>query len=82
MILKFPIIDKTTLEDGSQRWVLDIEPHWFATVGFILESMEGYCIYTTVFEGKKQFLQLDIPPDYITEMEHALSEIEDYLERN
>ena len=72
-------VEETKLTDGSMRLLLDIEPHLFVTIGFILESMEGFCIYTTVRRDGKQFLQIDIPPDYISTMKRLLKDIGVYL---
>ncbi len=76
----FHFVGEQQLSDGSLRLKLDIDPSLFVTVGFILESLEGCCIYTTVFEEKKQFLQVDIPPDYITTTKQLMDAIESYLD--
>ncbi len=73
-------VEETRLSDGSLRLLLDIEPHRFVTVGFILESMEGFCIYTTVRRDDRQFLQINVPPDFIAQVSGLLQDIESYLE--
>jgi len=70
--LKFNIVERTSLKDGSLRILLELQQSDLIYMGFILESFEGWCIYTTP-RKKEPFLQLDIPHDFITNVEELLS---------
>jgi len=70
--LKFEIIERTNLADGSMRILLELPQSDLIYMGFILESFEGWCIYTTP-RRKEPFLQLDIPIDFISNVEELLS---------
>ena len=69
--MNFKIKSQTFLADNSQRIKLSISGGKLVFLGFILESMEGWCNYTTVRENQP-FLQIDIPADFIDEMHQLL----------
>ncbi|OQX70479.1 MAG: hypothetical protein B6D62_04880 [Candidatus Cloacimonas sp. 4484_275] len=69
--MNFKIISELFLEDGSKRVKILISGEELIFLGFILESLEGWCNYTTV-KKNRPFLQLDIPPDFIGDVENLL----------
>lgn len=75
--MNFKIVEQTDLEDGSLRILLEMPQADLIYMGFILESFEGWCIYTTP-RKKEPFLQLDIPRDFISNVEELLEYLKDW----
>lgn len=74
--MKFSIAGKETLSDGTKRLMLHVHKQELVYLGYILESFEGWCNYTTP-DKKKPFLQVDVTADYIDDFNkliQALSE--------
>ena len=74
--MNFFIADREILRDGTKRFMLNVPKEEFIYLGYILESFEGWCNYTTPNKNKP-FLQVDITPDYIDDFNkliQALSE--------
>jgi len=62
--MDFEIITENILNDRTKRVVLRVAPKDLLYLGYILESFEGWCNYTTI-QKNEPFLQIDITPDYI-----------------
>jgi len=75
--LNFKIVERNNLKDGSLRILLEMPQSELIYIGFILESFEGWCIYTTP-RKKEPFLQLDIPSDFTSNVEELLDYLKDW----
>ena len=74
--MKFSIADRATLTDGTKRLMLNVPKEELIYLGYILESFEGLCNYTTP-KKNEPFLQVDVTHDYIDDFNkliQALSE--------
>ena len=74
--MKFSEAGRETLADGTERLMLNVPKEELIYLGYILESFEGLCNYTTP-DKNEPFLQVDITPDYIDDFNkliQALSE--------
>lgn len=69
--MQFDVISSQRLDDGSRRLVVKIAFKELIYFGYILESFEGWCNYTTI-DKQKQLVQIDISPDYLQETEKLL----------
>jgi len=61
--LNFNLRSEETLKDGTRRILLEVASEDLVYLGFILESFEGWCNYTTV-KKNTPYLQIDVTPDY------------------
>ena len=75
--MKFELISEEILEDNTKRVILSVESEDLVYLGFILESFEGWCNYTTI-KKSKPYLQIDISPDYVNQMEELLNILKDW----
>ncbi|MBN2461621.1 MAG: hypothetical protein JXB60_08435 [Candidatus Cloacimonetes bacterium] len=66
--MKLEIIDIKILNDGTKRYTAEFAEKELVILGFILESMEGWCNYTTV-KNHEILLQIDAAPDFHTEVD-------------
>ncbi|MCK5051673.1 MAG: DUF4911 domain-containing protein [Candidatus Cloacimonetes bacterium] len=74
--MKFSISDRETLVDGTKRFIIKVPRQELIYLGYILESFEGWCNYTTPNKNEP-FLQVDVTPDYLDDFNkliQALSE--------
>ena len=74
--MKFSVANRETLADGTKRLMLNVPKEELIYLGYILESFEGWCNYTTP-DKNEPFLQVDVTPDYIDDFNkliQALSE--------
>ncbi len=74
--MKFFIANKEILADGTERVVINVPREELIYLGYILESFEGWCNYTTP-DKNEPYLQVDAAPDYIDDFNkliQALSE--------
>ena len=74
--MKFSVAGRETLPDGTERLMLNVPKEELIYLGYILESFEGWCNYTTP-DKSEPFLQVDVTPDYINDFNkliQALSE--------
>ena len=58
------IIDEFELEDGCKRINIGISNRERIYLGYILESFEGWCNYTTPVKSRP-IMQVDVAPDFI-----------------
>ena len=75
--MNFKIVERNNLKDGSLRILLEMPQSELIYMGFILESFEGWCIYTTP-RKKEPFLQIDVPPDFSSNVEELLDYLKDW----
>ncbi len=67
-------LDRTVLPDGVVRFRFAMPSENFLYTGYILESLEGLCIYTTP-EDNPDILQVDVVPDLIKEFMLIITEL-------
>jgi hypothetical protein len=60
------------LPDGVVRLHLRVKPADFATLGFRLEALEGWCSYSEDNSTHPRGMMIDIMPDYIEEIKAFL----------
>ena len=75
--MDFKILQETSSEDGSIRLILEIKEADLIYLGYILETMEGCCNYTTISKSPTQ-VKIDTNEDYITELIELLIILEDW----
>ncbi len=62
--MNFEIKERQQLEDGTERFLIQVQKDELIYLGYFLESFEGWCNYTT--PDKNQFiLQVDVTHDYV-----------------
>lgn len=64
--MKFSIADREILVDGTERVVINVPREELIYLGYILESFEGWCNYTTP-DKNEPYLQVDVAPNYIND---------------
>ncbi len=79
--MNFKQIDQKKLNDGSLRILLEVETSQLMYLGYFLESLEGFCNYTTPVR-KEPILQVDIVPDYIEDTLRILEFLKDWKLEN
>jgi len=62
--MNFSIVDRKTLNDGTHRLIIEVPREELVYLGYILESFEGWCNYTTPNKSEP-FLQVDVTADYV-----------------
>jgi len=62
--LNFDIVAEEILEDRTNRIILRVAPEDLVYLGYILESFEGWCNYTTI-QNNEPLLQIDMTHDYV-----------------
>jgi hypothetical protein len=73
--MELKVINKTVLPDGVIRYRLLMPSGNFLSAGYILESLEGLCIYTTP-QDDKNVMQIDVVPDMADEFINILAALE------
>lgn len=71
--MKFDVVEESYIEDGSKRYLIDIESQDQNYFAFIFEAFEGWCIHTMAFKNEKPLLQMDVVPDFIISFEDVLN---------
>ncbi|HPR17230.1 MAG TPA: hypothetical protein PLD62_03185 [Candidatus Cloacimonadota bacterium] len=74
--MNIQIVDESVLNDGMRRYQIAVQDNELIYFGFILESLEGWCNYTT---PDKSFpvLQVDVAADFVSDFR----QIYDFLEK-
>ena len=62
--MNFSITDRKTLQDGTRRLLINVPKEELIYIGYILESFEGWCNYTTPNKSEP-YVQVDVTADYI-----------------
>ncbi len=75
--MKFSVADRKTLLDGTKRVMLNVPREELVYLGYILESFEGLCNYTTPNKNKP-FLQVDITSDYLNDFNKLIKALLDW----
>lgn len=73
--MKIRILEEQKETDDSMVIFLQIAKRDLALFGFLLESFEGWALYTTV-DRDKDILRIDTPKDFYPNVKHFI----DYLE--
>ncbi len=73
-MMKFSIADRETLLDGTERVVINVPREELIYLGYILESFEGWCNYTTP-DKNEPYLQVDVAPDYINDFNKLIQSL-------
>lgn len=73
----FTEINRNILTDGTIRILVSICRNDLVYFGFLLESCEGWCNYTTV-DRQKCLVQIDVVPDFTRDFEKILGLIRDW----
>ncbi len=75
--MRFDIVSSEILNDKTKRVILKVTDEDLFYLGYILESFEGWCNYTTI-RKTEPFLQIDIAPDYINSTEELLNYLKNW----
>ena len=62
--MNIQILEAIELQDGCQRLNIGVSKRELIYLGYILESFEGWCNYTTP-DRSQPILQVDVAPDYV-----------------
>ena len=75
--MQIKTLSEIILPDGVIRYQMEIPSASFLYVGFLLESFEGVCLYTTPDKNKK-VMQIDVVPDYKQQFLQLLKTLRDF----
>jgi len=75
--MQIDTLSEIILPDGVIRFQMEIPSASFLYVGFLLESFEGVCLYTTP-DRKKNVMQIDVVPDYKQQFLQLLKTLKDF----
>ena len=75
--MNFRLMERIALSDGSLRYNISISGAELIFLGYILESFEGWCNYTTR-KDNDNLLQIDVPADYRNSVEELLEYLHDW----
>ncbi|PID28212.1 MAG: hypothetical protein CSB55_06005 [Candidatus Cloacimonadota bacterium] len=70
--MQIEIFKKTELPDGCDRYWLRIPSKEYVTAGFLFESLEGRCNYSTVKKGNERYMEVTVSPDFKTDIEKMI----------
>lgn len=73
--MNIKILEQKKLPDGCTRINISVDDKERIYLGFILESFEGWCNYTTPLR-KKPVLQVDVVPDFLDDFMHLYNFLE------
>ena len=65
------------LEDGSDELIIQTNSQDLQFIGYILESFEGYCNYTTI-DKDKMLLKIVIPKDFRYDVKNIINFLKDF----
>ncbi|RLC56950.1 MAG: hypothetical protein DRH89_04565 [Candidatus Cloacimonadota bacterium] len=75
--MKFSIVDSESLADRTERFIIKVPRKELIYLGYILESFEGWCNYTTPNKNEP-FLQVDVTPDYLDDFNKLIQALIDW----
>ena len=75
--MKFSVADRETLADGTKRLMLNVPKEELIYLGYILESFEGWCNYTTPNKNEP-FLQVDVTLNYIDDFNRLIKALSEW----
>ena len=75
--MKFSIADRKTMADGTERFKIKVPREELIYLGYILESFEGLCSYTTPNKNEP-FLQVDVTSDYIVDFKKLIKALSEW----
>ncbi len=75
--MEYQIIEDRIAPDNSHHLKINLAQCDLVLFGFIFESLEGWCSFTTIKKGKISTLAVDIAPDYY----EATFEVLDFITR-
>lgn len=70
-------ISETILDDEATELIVQTNSTDLQFLGFILESFEGYCNYTTI-DKEKLLLKVTIPKDFKQDVEKIIDHLRSY----
>jgi hypothetical protein len=70
--MKFNIISRKTLQDSTLELVLFTPKEEVITLGYILESFEGWFNYSTI-DSKKQLFRIRVMQDFTSQAEELMT---------
>lgn len=74
--MDFQVESKQELNDGTLRFLIKMSKDKLIKFGYILESLEGWCNYTTP-EKTRPILQVDVAPDFIKDFEVVIKTLKE-----
>ncbi|MCK4358453.1 MAG: DUF4911 domain-containing protein [Candidatus Cloacimonetes bacterium] len=70
-------ISETIMDDEATELIVQTNSTDLQFLGFILESFEGYCNYTTI-DKEKLLLKIIIPKDFKKDVEKIIDHLRSY----
>ena len=70
-------ISETIMDDEATELIVQTNSTDLQFLGFILESFEGYCNYTTI-DKEKLLLKITIPKDFKKDVEKIIDHLRSY----
>lgn len=76
--MQIDIVSEKILDDDATELIVQTNSTDLQFIGFILESFEGYCNYTTI-DKKKMLLRIIIAKDFKQDAEEIIDYLKDYV---
>jgi len=76
--MQIDIVSERILDDETTELIVQTNSTDLQFIGFILESFEGYCNYTTI-DKKKMLLRIIIPKNFKQDVEEIINYLKDYV---
>ncbi|MEA3475889.1 MAG: DUF4911 domain-containing protein [Candidatus Cloacimonadota bacterium] len=76
--MQIDIVSEKILDDEATELIVQTNSTDLQFIGFILESFEGYCNYTTI-DKKKMLLRIIIPKNFKQDVEEIINYLKDYV---
>jgi len=76
--MQIDIVSEKILDDDATELIVQTNPADLQFIGFILESFEGYCNYTTI-DKKRMLLRIIIPKNFKQDVEEIINYLKDYV---
>lgn len=76
--MQIDIVSEKILDDEATELIVQTNSTDLQFIGFILESFEGYCNYTTI-DKKKMLLRIIIPQNFKQDVEEIIDYLQDYV---
>lgn len=75
--MNISVVSTKSLSDGSERFLICVSAAELIYLGYILESFEGLCNYTTPKKGEP-ILQVDVTSDYIQDFNLVIQALQEW----
>jgi hypothetical protein len=71
-------LEENILKDLAVELIVQTSPQDLQILGYILESFDGYCNYSTI-DKQKSIIRIVCPRDFATEVKEIISYLHDFF---